>query len=148
MPAVDIDFLRGWLAGGFHDFLKMEILDYDPEAKVLRMALPFRPEYSRLPSVGDYHGGIIGALLDVVGTFVAALAAGVPAATMNLRTDYLRAPIKCDLIATGRIVRAGRTAIVADAELTDSDGRSYAVARGTWTPLGSPSGVPARAQGK
>ena len=133
---IDLDTIRQWLGPvGFHAILRMDLLDYDATKPVLRLSLPFRDDYARIPQVGDYHGGVLAAFLDVAGTFAAALAAGGPAATVNLRTDYLRAPIKCDLIASGRVVRAGRSAIVVDADLSDEADKLYAVARGTWAPV-------------
>ena len=132
---VDLDVVRSWLSGGFHDVLAMSVVDFDQDAGVLRLALPFQDRYARLPQVGDYHGGVLSAFLDVAGTFVAALAAGGPVATMNLRIDYLRPAVKCGLVATATIVRAGRSAIVADAEVADDKGRACAIARGTWTVL-------------
>lgn len=133
---VDLDVIRSWLSpAGFHGVLRMSIEDYDPDAQQLRLLLPFREEYARIPQVGDYHGGVLAAFLDVAGTFISALTAGTVVATSNLRTDYLRPPVRCDLLATGKIVRAGRSVIVSDVEVADADGRLYTVARGTWTPL-------------
>ena len=134
-PSVTMETLRGWLSGGFHSVLRMEILGYEPAQQELRIALPFRAEYSRMPEVGDYHGGVIAALLDEAGTFVSALASGQPAATANLRTDFLKAPKRCDLTAVAQIVRAGRTLIVADVKAVGDDGTVYAVARGSWSVL-------------
>jgi len=136
---VNLDVIRSWLApAGFHGVLRMDVLDYDEAAQRLRLSLEYRSAYARIPQVGDYHGGVLAAFLDVAGTFVSALAARGVVATTNLRTDYLRPPIRRDLIATARVVRAGRAVIVADIELTDGEGKVYAVARGNWTPVGQP----------
>lgn len=134
-PTMDLETIKGWLSGGFHDVLDMAIVSHDKATGTLTLALPYRDRYARLPAVGDYHGGVLAALLDVAGTFCAALAAGGPAATANMRTDYLRPPVKVDLLATARIVRAGRSLIVCDVEATDATGRQYAVARGSWMPV-------------
>lgn len=132
---INLGTIFQWLSGGFHDVLKMSIVEHDADKGLLTLALPYRDAYARLPSVGDYHGGVLSAFLDVAGTFVAALATGGPAATVNMRTDFLRPPVKIDLLATAKIVRAGRSVIVCDVEVTDADGRQYAVARGTWAPV-------------
>ena len=138
---VDLDVIRTWMApAGFHRILQLDLLDYDPESQRLRLSLPFRDDYARLPHVGDYHGGVLAAALDVAGTFVSALAAGRVVATANLRTDYLRSPVRIDLIATAHIVRAGRTTIVADASLADETGKLFATARGTWCPIATEPG--------
>lgn len=133
--SVDLETIHEWLAGGFHDVLRMSVASHDPDGQRLTLALPFRPEYARLPSVGDYHGGILAALLDVTGTFTAALAARRIATTVNFRTDYLRPPIGVDLLSTGSVVRAGRSLITCDVAVSDADGREYAIARGTWMPV-------------
>ncbi len=134
-PEFDLETIKGWLSGGFHDVLDMSIEAFDPADGTLTLSLPYKDRYARLPAVGDYHGGVLAAFLDVAGTFCAALAAKGPAATANMRTDYLRPPVKVDLFATARIVRAGRSLIVCDVEATDGDGRKYAVARGSWAPV-------------
>jgi uncharacterized protein (TIGR00369 family) len=130
---LDLETLRGFLGIGFHRFLRMEIVAADAAEGTIAIRLPFRDEYSRIPAAGDYHGGIIAALLDVAGTFAASLVAKTPTPTMNLRTDYLRPPVRCDLLATARVLRRGRSAIVADVEIADPSGAIYAVARGTWS---------------
>jgi uncharacterized protein (TIGR00369 family) len=133
---LDLETLRGFLGIGFHGFLRMEIVAADAVKGTIAIRLPFRDEYSRIPESGDYHGGIIAALLDVAGTFAASLVAKTP--TMNLRTDYLRPPVRCDLLATARVLRMGRSAIVADVEIADPSGAVCAVARGTWSvPVGT-----------
>ena len=137
---VTIETIKGWLGGGFHDFLQMELAAYEPETASLTLALPYREAYARIAAVGDYHGGVLSAFLDVAGTFAAALAAGRIVATANIRTDYLRAPVKVDLSATARVLRAGRTLITCDVALADSDAVTYAIGRGTWT-------VPTRVSG-
>jgi uncharacterized protein (TIGR00369 family) len=130
---VDLDTLRGFLGVGFHRFMRMELVSADVDAGTLALRLPYDASYARIPEQGDYHGGIVTALLDAAGTFAASLKAGRATPTMNLRTDYLRAPRRCALVATARILRAGRTAIVADVEAADEAGTIYAVARGTWS---------------
>lgn len=121
--------------GGFHDFLQMNLTSYDAATGGLVIDLPFRDEYARLPKFGDYHGGIIASVLDVVGTFTAALKAQKMVVTSNLRTDFLRNPAKCDLTVRGSVVRAGRTQVIVDVMAYDPDGRLCAVARGCWVIL-------------
>jgi uncharacterized protein (TIGR00369 family) len=130
---VDLDVLRSFLGSGFNRFLRMEILAADAAKGTISLKLPFDESFTRIPAAGDYHGGIIASLLDVAGTFAASLVARQATPTMNLRTDFLRAPKRCDLIATARVVRAGRSTIVADVEVADSAGTVFAIARGTWS---------------
>lgn len=122
--------------GGFHDFLKMSLVSHDQGSGELVVRLPYRDAYARMPERGDYHGGVIASVLDVVGTFTAALRAGKLVATSNLRTDYLHNPVRSELIVSGAIIRAGRSQVTVDVAARDADGRLCAVARGGWTVLG------------
>lgn len=131
---IDMKSISEWLGPrGFHSILRMSVVEHDAEAMKLTLSVPYREEYARIPEVGDYHGGVLAAVFDVVGAFAAALATGTMVTTMNMRTDFLRPPIRCDLIATAKVVRAGRSTVVVDAELHDSSGKLYAVTRGTWS---------------
>ena len=58
---------------------------------------------------------------------------GRPTPTANFRVDFLKSPAKVDLIATGRMVRSGKTLAVADVEITDDNGEVYAIGRGTFS---------------
>ncbi len=55
-----------------------------------------------------------------------------PVPTINLRIDYLRMAASTDLVATARVVRAGRTVGVVDIEVRDEEGRMIAVGRGCY----------------
>lgn len=131
MDAAQIEsFLR---AGGFHAFLDMRMESADEQRQTLALRLPYHAKYARIEAMGDYHGGILASLLDVAGTFACSLAAGRITPTINLRTDYLKNPAKCDLIATARVIRLGKTVAVADVEIRDDVGTLYAIARGDWS---------------
>lgn len=53
--------------------------------------------------------------------------------TSNFRIDFLKTPVKVDLVATGKVVRSGRTVAVADVEISDEAGQVYAIGRGTFS---------------
>lgn len=122
---------------GFHSTLKMRLIAYDADAGRLTVRLPYRDAYARIPDIGDYHGGVLASVLDVVGTFACMLKCKAMTPTMNLRTDFLKAPVKCDLIVTANVLRSGRKVAVADISATDDVGTLYAVGRGSWSVIRS-----------
>jgi len=94
--------------------------------------LPFRDEFLRADGSDWLHGGIISALIDIAGDYaiVTKFNEGVP--TIDLRIDWLRPARAGDLVATGRVVKAGRRVSVADIEVHDADGKLVAVGRGLY----------------
>ena len=74
---------------------------------------------------GAMHGGALMALADTTGGTVAFLnlPEGAGTSTISSSTVFLRAVRAGTVTATGRLVHRGRTTIVAETELTDSDGR-------------------------
>jgi uncharacterized protein (TIGR00369 family) len=116
----------------YHGFLRMEIVELDPEAKRLVLRLPFRPEYERVKATGQVHGGPLASLIDAAGTFLMWGALGIPAPTVNLRVDYLRPAVRSALVATATVRRAGRTVAVVDVDVRDDQGRLVALGRGTY----------------
>lgn len=105
-------------------------LDHERQEIVLRM--PMRPEFERRAGTGQYHGGVIAALIDVAGDFAIAMSLGGGVPTANFRIDYLRPAYDTALTATARVRRAGRTLAVVDIDVTDDSGRLLAVGRGTF----------------
>jgi len=118
---------------GFVRFLGVEIERFEPEHDELTLKLPYRAQFSRRSDIGGYHGGVVAALLDVAGTYTCGMHYGQLGPTINLRVDYLRTPDSCDLYATGKIIRAGRSVAVVDVSVTDAKGVLYAVGRGNWS---------------
>jgi uncharacterized protein (TIGR00369 family) len=87
------------------------------------------------PPPGRVEGGVVGLLAD--SALASAMQTLLPASTayapMDLKVNFLR-PARTDgrdLTATGRVVHAGRSILVADAEVTDADHKLLAVARGS-----------------
>jgi uncharacterized protein (TIGR00369 family) len=56
------------------------------------------------------------------------------APTIDLRIDYL-APARGDLVATGKLLRLGRSIGRSDVEITDSSGKLVAVGRAVFSAL-------------
>lgn len=101
------------------------------------MRLPFREEFLREDGSDWLHGGIVSALADIAGDYavVSHFQAGVP--TIDLRVDFLRPARAGDLVATARLVKAGRRVSLADVEIRDVRDQLVAVARGLYA---SPEG--------
>ncbi len=117
----------------FHRFMKMRVESVDFEKGVVVMRLPFQAAFTRSDKVPQIHGGVSAAFIDIAGDYalVALLGHGVP--TINLRIDYLRMAENTDLIATARVVKAGRSIGVVDIEVRDESSRVVAIGRGNYS---------------
>ncbi len=86
--------------------------------------------------LGIAHGGVAATLIDTAAgiSIQSELEEGFTPVTVNLRVDYLRAmteatgTVKCE----ARVAKRGRQICLADAEITDANGRSYARGSGTF----------------
>lgn len=86
-------------------------------------------------SLGYPHGGIIATIADgAMGRITNARAQqhGKRVVTSNLNVHYLATTTDSELIATGSIIKEGRTVIVAECTVTDSTGRELAFATATF----------------
>lgn len=94
--------------------------------------LPYRPE---LATMGDVvHGGAIATLIDTTGTAAAWADDTEPkdmgGATVSMTVDYLAAARGGDLLATGSVLRRGRSICFCDVVVSEPPGERI-VARGT-----------------
>jgi uncharacterized protein (TIGR00369 family) len=78
------------------------------------------------------HGGILAALIDLAADFALVQQTGRGVPTIDMRVDYHRAAMPGDLIARGKVVRAGSQFSTAEAEIFDLDGKLIASGRGTY----------------
>ncbi|MDT2019545.1 PaaI family thioesterase [Methylocella sp. CPCC 101449] len=117
----------------FHQLIGLKLERADVEAGIAVLRQPYNPRLSIFPEAGVYHGGVIASLIDVAGAVACGLQVGRPTPTANFRVDFLKSPAKIDLLATGKVVRAGKSVSVADVEITDDKGEVYAVGRGTFS---------------
>ena len=82
---------------------------------------------------GMVHGGIIMMALDIAcGLSVMTVNAGTNQVTMELKVNFLEQMIDGPFRVLGKVVRSGRTAVVAEAEITDSKDVLCAKGIGTW----------------
>ena len=121
----------------FQKFLGIELLHADTES--VTICLPAKSDLHRGPEGGQYHGGVISSLIDIVGSYAVELVIGGDAPTVDLRIDYLR-PASGALTATGRVIKRGRKLCLADVEVRDSDQRLVAVGRGSFLNTSEASG--------
>ncbi len=117
----------------FHQVLRPQAIEADPEKGIVVIALGFRDELRRLPDEKSYHGGVIATLIDLAGHAAVAVKIGRMAPTIDLRIDYLRPADGSDLTATAKLIRAGRSVARVDIEITDDQGRQIAIGRGTYS---------------
>jgi uncharacterized protein (TIGR00369 family) len=104
--------------------LGLEILRAQPNE--VRARLEWRPELCT--AGGLMHGGALMALADSIGAMVAFShlpegAAGT--ATLSSATNFL-GPARGTVVATARLLHRGRTTIVVETEVADSEGRRVA----------------------
>lgn len=128
------ELLRRHLASGkFQQFLGIRLESTDTERGEIVLRLPFKDAFERLPGSGQMHGGITSAFIDIAGDFALIMLLDRPIPTINLRVDYLRMAVNADLIATARVVRAGRSIGVVDIDIRDEGGKAIAVGRGCYS---------------
>jgi uncharacterized protein (TIGR00369 family) len=117
----------------FHAVLRPEPVAVEAGTVVIR--LRYRPEFRRAPDDAGYHGGVIAALIDLTAHAAVAIHVERTVPTVDLRIDYLRAAPGTDLIARGKVLRAGRSIARADVEVLDAADTIIAVGRGTYSTL-------------
>lgn len=117
----------------FHDVLRPEPLDADPESGTVRIKLSFRPELARAKGDRAFHGGVVAALIDLAGHAAVAVKTGRMAPTIDLRIDYIRPAEGDALIAHARLLKAGRTVARVDVDVRDPEDRTVALGRGTFS---------------
>jgi len=117
------EIMRAFIpASPFAKELGIELASLEPDRARLR--LPYRPE---LATIGDVvHGGAIAALLDTASMAAAwsddTVPESVAGATVSMSVDYVAAARGVDLLATGRVVRRGRSLCFCEVEVTEPGG--------------------------
>lgn len=129
----------------FNQTLGVQVVSVDPRAPQIRFDM--RPEF-----VGHYlydrlHGGVISAVLDVMGGFTLMCAIAEKhkeetteqvmhrfsrMGTIDLRVDYLRPGAGASFRASGTTLRAGRRVVVTRMEMHNELGELIALGTGTY----------------
>ena len=104
----------------------IEVLEAGPERVVARM-----PVAGNVQPFGLLHGGATAALCETVGSVGASLAAAPDrtAVGIELNINHLRAVTDGSVIATGIVLRAGRSIAVWDVRVHDDGGGLVAAGR-------------------
>lgn len=118
----------------FNRVLGLKVLSLDSQAPKVRFEM--RPELIGNFARGILHGGVISAVLDLVGGIAIHLAVverhegrktDFPSiGTVDLRVDYLRPGRGKFFVATGRVVRLGNRIAVTHMELANDSGELIA----------------------
>ena len=113
-----------------HGLLGLEVIDVGRPGRAT-MAIPLRQP--ALGATGQLHGGVISVLFDLVCAAAATTATDydhttTALVTADLHVRYLGAARGDRVVAEAQVVKAGRTLIVVEGELTDSDDRLVAKA--------------------
>jgi len=140
-----LESLREKSSGRYWGLVGIEIVEAEPGRTVNRVLL----QEHHLNYNDVVHGGVISSLIDsAAGGAVRSLReakeiAARPHATSDLHVTYLAPATGTELRAEARVIKAGRTAVFTEVEVTDDRGRP--VARGMVTfVIGS--GPPVRAE--
>ena len=118
----------------YHAFLGPEPVSADEAAGEVKVLFRARPEFRRAYDSDDWHGGVLAAMCDIAAHAAVAVRLGHFAPTIDLRVDYL-APARGDLVATGKLLRLGRSIGRADVEISDPAGKIVAVGRAVFSAL-------------
>jgi len=96
-----------------------------------KAAMSWTPTPDMANPFGSVHGGIIATLVDeVTGAAVTSAIESASAPTVSMNVEYLHAiAIGGTYTAVGEIVRMGRALAIADARISDEEGK--VLARGT-----------------
>jgi uncharacterized protein (TIGR00369 family) len=97
---------------------------------VAEIRLPFKLDLTQ--SLGVVHGGMVGLAADTAGWFAAASVYPQRLVTTAEYKINLLTRARGDLLATGRVLRQGRTLITCQLEVVDAENKLIAVGIGTY----------------
>jgi acyl-CoA thioesterase len=103
---------------------------------IVRMSFPFSENITRRG--GIVHGGVVTTALDnACGVAVMTVNPGKNQVTVELKVNFLEKLTDGPFQVLGRVIRSGKTAMVAEGEIRDSKDRLCAKGIGTWLVSGS-----------
>lgn len=114
----------------FHQWLGLTVVAVGDDT--IEIKAKWREEWVVNPERRYTHGGILAALIDLAADWAMVRKTGRGVPTIDMRVDYHRAAMPCDLTARGKVVRFGGQFTTAEAEIIDSDGKLIATGRGTY----------------
>lgn len=118
------------LRGPYHQWLGLKVLSVGDGEIVLKAA--WREEWVVNPEGGYTHGGILAALVDLAADWALVSSTGRGVPTVDLRVDYHRPARRGDLVAHGEVVKIGGQFSVAEARVSDGEGKLVASGRGVY----------------
>ena len=113
-----------------HRWLGLSVVAVSEDSIEIRAT--WREEWVVNTERGITHGGILAALIDLAADWAMVKQTGRGVPTIDLRVDYHRPALRGDLIAHGKVVRAGSQFATAEARIVDLDGKLIASGRGTY----------------
>jgi uncharacterized protein (TIGR00369 family) len=75
---------------------------------------------------------VLAALIDIADDWAMVRQTGRGVPTIDLRVDYHRPALRGDLVARGKVIRAGSQFATAEAQVLDAEGKLLASGRGTY----------------
>jgi uncharacterized protein (TIGR00369 family) len=129
-PAIAAQMKEAFLDVPLHRHLGLEVVEVG-EPGTASMAIPLAA--GALGRTGQLHGGAVAILCDLVCAAAASTASTydpttTALVTADLHVRYLGAARGERVLAVARVVKAGRTLVVVQAEVKDSEDRLVAVA--------------------
>jgi uncharacterized protein (TIGR00369 family) len=121
--------------GPFHRWLGVQVTGLSEDE--VEFLVPWREEIVVHPEREYTHGGILATIIDFAADYAIMAKTGAAVPTIDLRVDYHRAAVKCDMIAKARVIKLGRVYSTAEAEVYDPEGRMLASGRGVYLTNGA-----------
>ena len=116
--------------GPYHQWLGVQATQLTDDEVVFH--IPFRDEMMVHPERHYTHGGILATIIDMAADYAIMAWTGMAVPTIDIRVDYHRAAVKCDMTAKARIINLGRVYSTAEAEVYNPNGKMLASGRGTF----------------
>jgi uncharacterized protein (TIGR00369 family) len=118
---------------GLGELLGVEVVELDGDAAEVEMTAGDQ----HLNAHGTVHGGAIATLVDTAmgAAVVRADTDDMAPVTIEMKVTYLEPARPGRLRASARVRRRGKRIIIAEVDVTDSDGTTVAVGIGTFTSL-------------
>jgi len=118
------------LRAPYHRWLGLSVLALDEHG--IDIKATWREEWVVNVDRRYTHGGILAALVDLAADWALVKRTGRGVPTVDLRVDYHAAAMPGDLIAKGRVIKAGGTISTAEAHIYDLENKLLASGRGTY----------------